>query len=137
MKMRAQHRRKQRGSSMIEAGLVTSVFIIILVGIMDFACMGFALNSVNFAAHRAARYASLRGSSTSHPVTAAEVQTEAKSWIVALDPAALTVNVNWTPDNHPGSTVEVKLIYNYDPMLVPISAATLSLKSTSRQIVVQ
>src|SRR5215471_6490572 len=35
---------------------------------------------------------------------------EAKSWIVVLDQSALTVNVTWTPDNHPGSLVEVKLL---------------------------
>lgn len=128
---------KRRGSTMIESTLVATVFLLLLVAIMEFGRLGFAYNSVSFAAHRAARYASVRGSASGHPATAGDVAAEAGALMVALDPAQVTVATTWTPDNHPGSTVQVKVSYGFRTLLIPMSSSLMTLATTSRQPVVQ
>ena len=128
---------KRRGSTMLEPALVTSLFLTLLMGIADFGRMGFACNSIAFAAHRAARWASTRGSASGHAATVAAVQADALANVTALDNAQLTVGVTWSPNNNPGSTVQVQLTYNFQTLLIPISSKTLTLKSTSAQIVIQ
>jgi Flp pilus assembly protein TadG len=128
---------KRRGSTMLEPALVTSLFLVLLMGITDFGRMGFAFNSVAFAAHRAARWATTRGSASGHAATAAAVQAEAEANVTALDNTQLTVGVTWTPNNNPGSTVQVQVTYKFKTLLIPISSTALTLKSTSTQIITQ
>jgi len=128
---------KRRGSTMLEPALVTSVFLILLMGIADFGRMGFAFNSIAFAAHRAARWATTRGSASGHAAALADVQANALANVTALDNTQLRVGVTWTPNNNPGSTVQVQVTYNFKALLIPISSTTLTLKSTSAQIIMQ
>jgi Flp pilus assembly protein TadG len=122
---------------MVEAALVTTTFLVLLVGITDFGRLGFAYNSVTYAAHRAARFASTNGSASGHPASIATIQSNAQGDMVALDPGSLTVNVTWNPNNNPGSQVQVVVTYSFQPLLIPVSSGTLTVKSTSSQIVTQ
>jgi Flp pilus assembly protein TadG len=127
----------QRGSTAVESALVGTVFLLLLAAIMEFGRLGFTYNSVSFAAHRAARFAAVRGSASGHPAAAADVKAEAQSLVVALDTANLAVTTTWTPDNHPGSTVKVKVSYPFHTLLVPVSSSLLTLTTTSTQVVTQ
>ncbi len=122
---------------MVEPALVTSLFLILVMGIADFGRMGFAFNSLSFAAHRAARWASARGSASGHAAAAADVQADALANATALDNTQLSVAVTWSPNNNPGSTVQVQMTYNFKTLLIPISSKALTLKSTSTQIITQ
>lgn len=122
---------------MVESALVATVFLLLLVAIMECGRLGFAYNSISFAAHRAARYATLRGSTSGHPASAADVTAEAESLIVALDNTNLGVTTTWTPDNHPGSTVQVRVSYGFRTLLVPLSSNLLTLAATSKQVISQ
>lgn len=130
-------RGSRRGSTMIESALVGTVFLLLIAGILEGGRLGFAYNSVSFAAHRAARFAALRGSASGHPATAADVTAQAQSWMVALDPANLSVTTTWAPDNHPGSTVQVTVSYGFRTLLVPMSSSLITLSTTSRQVIAQ
>jgi len=127
----------RRGSTLVECALVTTVFILLLVGITEFGRLGFACNSITFAAHRAARFAATRGSSSGHAASVSDIQNAALSYVAALDTSALTVGVTWTPDNHPGSQVQVQVSYSFKPLLIPLSTSALTLKSTSSQVITQ
>lgn len=129
--------RRKRGSTLVESAIVTTTFLILLSGIMQFALIGFAYNSVCFAAHRAARYAAVHGTASGHTALTADVQAEALSYITCLDTTALTVTPTWTPDKNPGSTVQVVVAYQLKPFLVPVSATALTLESTTKQLIVQ
>jgi Flp pilus assembly protein TadG len=129
--------KSRRGSAMIESALVTTAFILLLAGIVEFGFIGFISGSVAYAAQRAARFASLRGSASGHPASVSDVQAEALANIAALDPGSADVNVSWSPDNNPGGTVRVTVSYSYRPALVPISASAMSLQSTAHAIVAQ
>ena len=127
--------RRRRGSTLVESGVVASVFLLLLAGIMEFGRLGFAYNSVSFAAQRAARFAAVRGSESGHAAAAADVAAAAKDYAGALDGNQIAVDTTWQPDNHPGSTVQVKVSYVFASVLVPVG--TMTLQTTTRQIIVQ
>ena len=127
----------RRGSTLVESAVVAAVFLLLLAGIMEFGRLGFAYNAVSFAAQRAARYAAVRGSGSGHAASAADIAAAAKTYTAALDNSQVTVTTTWTPDNHPGSTVQVKVSYRFATVLVPISASALTLQTTTRHIIAQ
>lgn len=128
---------RRRGSTLVESAVVAAVFLMLLVGIMEFGRLGFAYNEVSFAAQRAVRYAAVRGSTSGHAASAADVQAAALVYTGALDNSMVTVTTTWTPDNHPGSTVQVKVAYNFATVLVPLSASTLTVQTTARDVIAQ
>lgn len=127
----------RRGAAMVEAALVFLVFAVLLAGIMELGLIGFAGNAVTFAAHRAARFASLRGSTSGHPATAADIRAIAVDYAAPLNGSNVTVTVTWLSDNAPGSSVEVTVAYAIRPSVLPIYATTLSLRSTARHRITQ
>ena len=127
----------RRGSTMLEGALVMTTFVILLVGAMDFGRLGFAYSSVTYAAHQAARFAATNGSSSGHAASAATIQANADSNLIGLNAGTLTVSVTWTPNNNPGSQVQVAVSYGFQPLVVPISSKTLTLKSTAVDTITQ
>ena len=121
----------------MESAVVAAVFLLLLAGIMEFSRLGFAYNEVSFAAQRAARYAAVRGSASGHAASAADVQKAALVYTGALDNAKVTVTTTWTPNNNPGSTVQVKVSYNFATVLVPLAAGLLTVQTTARDIITQ
>jgi Flp pilus assembly protein TadG len=129
--------RGRRGSTMLEGALVMTTFVILLVGSMDFGRLGFAYSSVTYAAHQAARFAATNGSASGHAASVATIQANADSNLLGLDASKLTVSVTWTPNNNPGSQVQVVVSYGFQPLVVPISSTSLTLKSTAVDIITQ
>lgn len=127
----------RRGSTMLEGALVMLTFVLLLVGAMDFGRLGFTYNSVTYAAHQAARFAATNGSSSGHAATVATIQANADNNLPGLSAANLTVSVTWTPNNSPGSQVQVIVSYAFQPLLVPISSRSLTLKSTAVDTITQ
>ena len=129
--------RGRRGSTMLEGALVMTTFVILLVGSMDFGRLGFAYSSVTYAAHQAARFAATNGSASGHAASVANIQANADSNLLGLDATKLTVSVTWTPNNNPGSQVQVVVSYAFKPLVVPISSTSLTLKSTAVDVITQ
>lgn len=127
--------KSRRGSTLVESALALTAFVILMAGIMEVGFSLFAANSITYAAQRAARYASLAGSTSGHPAQAADIQTVAQSYAAPLSP--ITVNVSWLPDNNPGSSVQVQVIFAFKPAILPLDGNALSLQSTARAAVVQ
>lgn len=122
---------------MIESAVVAVVFLVLLTGIVEFARLGFAYNEVSYAAQSAARYAAVRGASSGHPASASEVQEVAESFMAGLDNSNVTVAATWTPDNNPGSTVQVVVHYTFATILLPISRQPFTLTTTARALITQ
>ncbi len=129
--------RKRRGSTLVESAFALTSFAVLLAGIMEVAFTGFVANSVTFAAQRAARYASVRGSASGHPAATADVQSVGQACATPLTAGWVKVNVTWIPDNNPGSTVQVQVVYSFKPSIMPIDRGILTLQSTARQTIVQ
>jgi Flp pilus assembly protein TadG len=109
----------------------------LVVAIMEFGRLGFAYNSVSFAAHRAARYAAVHGSASANPASAANIQAQALNYMAALDSTKATVTTTWTSDNNPGSTVQVAVTYGFYTILVPLSKSLLTVRTTASQVITQ
>jgi Flp pilus assembly protein TadG len=122
---------------MVESALVFLVLSILLAGIMELGVVGFASNAVAFAAHRAARYGSVRGGASGHPATVAEIQSTAAAYAAPLNASNLNVSVSWIPNNQPGNSVQVTVAYTIRPAVLPLSATPLVLRSTARSRIVQ
>jgi Flp pilus assembly protein TadG len=131
-------RSSRRGSTLVESSVVAAVFLLLLAGIIEFGRLGFAYNAVSFAAQRAARYAAVRGADSGHPASAADVETAAKSYTAALDNTRVTVITTWSPDNRSGSTVQVKVSYDFGTVLTPLANTNvLTVQTTAREIINQ
>jgi Flp pilus assembly protein TadG len=128
---------RRRGAAMIESALAMLVLGILIAGIMEIGLTGMISSCVAFAAQRAARYASVRGSASGHPAALADIQATAQSYASPLSPGALTVTVAWTPNNNPGSTVLVTVAYSIKPSMLPLDNGILKLQSSARQTITQ
>jgi Flp pilus assembly protein TadG len=86
--MSALHRRKGRGQSLVEFGLILPVFLLIVFGIIDFGRAVFAYSTLNSAAREAARVAVV-------DQVAAHITDEAIKQAYALDVNAGDVTLDW------------------------------------------
>ena len=104
----------RRGVAFVEFALVGSILILVTFAIIDFGRMMWLNNTVEHAATEGARYAAIRGSNKPSPATETQVVTFVQN---RADGMALTpseIDVTWTPNNNPGSTVTVQVTYNYE-----------------------
>ena len=113
----------QRGSAMLEIALSFTAFLLLTVGVMEFAMAVYAYNFCSYASGEATRWAAVRGSqysNSSNPalpaLTQADVNNYVVSQMVGLDSSRLSVAASWTPDNNPGSTVQVTVSYTVVPL---------------------
>ena len=130
-------RTSQKGSSLVELSISFLVFMVLLVGIMDFGRIIAAYNILAGATKEGARYAIVHGSASGTPADNAAIQAVVQQWAIGLTPSNLTVTTTWTPGNAPGSNVQVVATYSITPLLVWISGNSLSLRSQSQMMISQ
>jgi len=114
------------GVTAIEFSLVVPVFLLIVYGILELGRLLFAYNSLGHAVYEAGRYAIVRGSASASPASTAstaDIEAEVANKATSLDAGLLSVNVAFTPDNSPGSTVSIAATYQFQFMttLLPLS----------------
>ena len=115
------------------------LYLMIIFGIIDYGRVLYAYSSVAYSAREASRYASVRGSTSKSPATASGITTVVQSNIVGLDTSnnQLAVTTSWSPNNKPGSTVQVKVVYTMSNLIPFWSSATIPLTSTSKVVISQ
>lgn len=128
--MRRRNRKDQRGAYLLEFAIVAPAFVFLLFGIMEFGRAIWAYSSVAHAAREGVRFAIVRGQESSQSATANDVQTYVRSR-AGLSPVQVTTT--WQPDNKPGSVVQVKVDYSFQPTLPFIPS--ISLTSTSKMVI--
>jgi len=133
----AKRRRSQAGNTMVETALVITCYLMIVFGIIEFSQATFAWNFVSYAARNATRYASVHGATSQTIATAQSVTNVVLAQAVALNASNLTVSTTWTPNNQPGSTVQVKVSYLYKPLLVVVFPSVQTFSSTSQMVILQ
>ena len=122
---------RQRGSTLVEIALVTIPFFTLVLGIITAGYLVFIYNSTAFMAQQGARWASVRGSTSSSPATAAGVQTYVDTQAAGLVSGSVAVTTTWSPNNKPGSTVAVKVTYAAQPLSTLGFPKALSISSSS------
>jgi Flp pilus assembly protein TadG len=97
--------RDEHGNTMAEFAMVAAVFLTLFLGIVEFGFHAWDRNSVTADAREGARYAIVHGSTSLLAADSAAVANYVKSR-TTLD-TTIRVTTIWTPDNHPGSHVQV------------------------------
>ena len=121
----------------MELALVIVLLVAMMFGVMDFSLALYADHWVSSASDDATRWASVRGSACTAPMTpcpaaAGDVQTYVKTTLLPtmLKSANVTVNTTWLNQtgngtttttcsadagtfNNPGCVVQVQVVYNY------------------------
>jgi Flp pilus assembly protein TadG len=144
MRMRAMDRwREDRGSTLIEFALISVMFVIVLLGVVEMGRMVLVYTTIANAAREGTRYAIVHGAdqtvSPSGPGNVTNVQTVVKNFASAglLNTGALTITVSYPNGNNTaGSTVTVKVTYRYDPFVNFFSSIlNTTLGSTSEGVI--
>lgn len=136
----------RRGATTVEGGVVLSVLLTLVVGMLDLGVAVFRQNQVSYAARGACRAATVHGSEAgllgswgpaavgpAAANTTGAVPTEARNHLAGLNPAGVTVTAEW-PDgtNEPGDRVRVTLETSYRPALTWLfGAAPIRLRAVS------
>jgi Flp pilus assembly protein TadG len=134
--------RRESGSALVEFAAVFTVLFMFLFAIMDLSRALYAYHFVADAAREGTRYAMVRGSTctswtTACPAAASDIQTYLKNVPAGINPASLTATTTWTPDNTPGSVVQVQVQYSFKPIFPFIPKTALVMTSTSQVVISQ
>ncbi len=123
----------RRGSTMIEGALVFTVFMLLVMGTLEFGRFMYAYNFVAHAAREGARYASVHASTLE--VNSGQLTNVAKAWATGLDNTKVSTTYTCTDSCAAGKTVQVIVKYTYVPMvgnfILPSGNLTLSGSSSS------
>ena len=124
--------RREHGSSSAELAILLPLLLLTTVGIVDFGRIVSARNMLSNAARDATRYASVRSIDSEDPATQEGIRDRVVSGLGLLDSESLEVEAIWLPTNAPGNSVQVSLVYQFEPIspVMPIGLRTLSASST-------
>lgn len=139
----------ERGSNLVEYGIVLTLLLMMLFGLIDFGRALYAYHFVSDAAREGTRYAMVRGSTCTSPgcpASGSDIQNYLKNVPAGIDPAQLTVTPTWNPNgnlnctgaqNAPGCVVEVQVSYNFNFMLPFLPRSTVVMQSSSQMVISQ
>lgn len=142
----------ERGSNLVEYGIVLVLFLTMLFGVIDFGRAMYAYHFVSGAAREATRYAMVRGSSCpatecpSGPASTTDIQNYVMNVPAGIDATQLTVTPTWNPGgsvtcngipNSPGCVVEVQVSYNFSFLLPFMPKSSILMTSSSEMTISQ
>ena len=126
------HGENQKGTSVLEFGIVLVVFFLLTLGIMDMGRAVREYHSLSFAAREGTRYAIVHGNRSNNPATADTIENIVKSRIPNLQD--VTVTTTWDPNNAQASSVEVRVEHTFQPIMLFFDF-TIPLSSTTRMAI--
>jgi Flp pilus assembly protein TadG len=132
----------ERGSAVVEFAVAFTMLFLFLFSIMDLSRALYAYHFIADAAREGTRYAMVRGAtctsySTACPASATDIQNYVKNVPAGINPASLTVTTTWTPNNNPGSVVQVQVQYSFQPIFPLVRKGALLMTSSSQVVISQ
>jgi Flp pilus assembly protein TadG len=132
---RTRNTHSEKGVALVESAVTLLVFLLFMIAILEGARLIWAYNTLGYVAREGTRYATVRGGESSAPASVGDVETYVKNQALGLDPTLMTVTTTWSPNNNPGSFVQVAVSYQYSTMTNFFLTAPVTLSSTSRTVV--
>ena len=146
------HARRERGASLVEMTLSLIVLLTLVFGIIEVSEALYTYEIISDAAREGTRYAMVRGSACSAPITpcpatSANVQTYLRGIALpGINPTLLTATATWpttgssctpsvSPCNNPGNVVQVTVNYSFRMALPFVRTSTITLTSTSQMVI--
>ncbi len=122
----------QRGDSLLEFALMSAVFFMTIFGVTEFGRAIFDYNVVANAARDGARWAIVRGYTSSSPADEVAVKTYVRTRVYGMN---ANVTTTWSPDNKPGGVVSVTVSTNFTPLTSYIPIGTIAIRSTAQMVI--
>ena len=122
---------------MIESALSFLAFTLITLGLFEFSMAIYAYNFCSYSARDAARWASVRGSTSDTPATAEAVRAFVRNASPGLVTSDIQVSTAFSPTNSPGSTVQITVAYTIVPLVGLTLKNNLAVSSTSKMTIVR
>lgn len=152
MTRRRDRARSEDGNTMVEFSLISVMFIMLLLGVVEMGRMILVYTTIAHAAKYGSRYAIVHGyfqsgtTSTTATVTAIQTQVQNFSGIAPLKTSSVGVTVTYPTYSYSGNTycgtnavgcpVQVKVTYPFTPLLGYFnSMLSVTLSSTSEGII--
>jgi Flp pilus assembly protein TadG len=112
----------ESGSVAGEYALTLPFLLGLIYGIIEVGHYAYLRITMANTTHDAARYAAVHGSQATTPATSSDVKTFVNNELTALGlnpdgTGGTAVTVTYTPDNNPGSTVQVSISYRFVPFM--------------------
>ena len=127
-------RRGERGETLLEFAFASLIFFLVVFGTLEFGHAIWQYNLVSDLAQEGARWASVRGSTSSSPASAADVQTYVRSRAYGLNVTVTTAPVPSTMTGNGSNIVAVTVQQNF-PLSVPfLPSSTIAMSSTARMV---
>lgn len=127
-------RRGERGESLLEFAFASVIFFLVVFGTLEFGHAIWQYNLVSDLAQEGARWASVRGSTSSSPASAADVQTFVRSRAYGLNVTVTTAPVPSTMSGNGTNTVAVTVQQNFSLAVPFLSSSTIPMSSTARMV---
>lgn len=138
IKQERKPRLNEVGTAVLEFGIVIVMFFMFVFGVMDFGRALYTYHFVSNAACEATRYAIVRGSSSTDPVTAADIESYVKSIAPeGVDRDHLIISTTWSPNDSPGSTVHIQVSDNFRFMTPVLTSYQMTLSDSSQMVISQ
>jgi Flp pilus assembly protein TadG len=125
----------ERGAAMVEYTLALPIYLCIFIGVVNAALVIYTWNATAYAARSATRYAIVHGSTASYACTSTDLKNIVYNSLPGLRKA--TVTTTWSPNNSPGSTINVNVKLTFSTFVPFIKSQTLALASSSQMTIVQ
>jgi Flp pilus assembly protein TadG len=126
---------KQRGSAMVEYALVLPLYLCLFIGIVNACLVMYMWNCTAYAARAATRYAAVHGSTAPYVCTSTDLTNIVYNAVPGMRRA--TVTSTWTPNNSPGSTINVYVRFSFSTFIPLVKSQNLAVASSSQMTIVE
>ena len=126
---------RQRGTGAVELAILTPVLFLLTLGAFELGRGVWTKHTLSHVAREAARYASVRSTSSDDPATTAKIEARAKQAAVGVDSKLLKVETTWSPSNQQGGTVRVFVTYDFKPVTALLPFKSITLTSNSQRVI--
>ena len=127
--------RDDRAAAAVEFALCAPILIMLSVGTIEIGRVSLVYHDLSLAVFEAGRYAMVHGTGSDADAdendTKADMKTLVESRLHGVDPAKLDFDVDWDPNNNPGSFVTITLQYPFEFMVGFLPNLTLSTDITT------
>lgn len=117
----------EAGHVAVEYALTLPFLIAIIYGIVEISHFAYLRTTMTNVAHDAVRYAVVHSSTSGQAMTSSDITTFTNNELTSLGlnpngSGGTAVTVTYTPDNTPGSTVNVRISYPFVPFMPGFNA---------------
>lgn len=123
--------RDRRGAAGVEFAMLSTVYLTMLLGIVEVGRYVADRQDLMSAVHTTGRYAIVHGSSSSSPASATTLQQMVGNHLALISSSSITATASFSPNNNPGSNVTITASYTWKPLVPLLHLPNATITATS------